>query len=283
MAAPDSCAWCETPLVSAERAPGGLRCDRCGAVTTDPWPTDAELDAAYAGAYRPDSGRFSGPGDAVLRRLRTLPAARIDRLAPPGPVLDVGAGEGWLVDALRARGRDAIGVERGDDLVRGAYAAVVFWHSLEHLRRPGAALRHAATTLLAPGGLLVVAIPNPASLQARLFEDRWLALDPPRHLVHVPQATLVETLERLGLTVEHRGGVRGGQVAFGWLHGLVKTLPPHADLYDAIRRPQARQAPAPHRARTLATAAALAPLALVAATAEVTARRSGTSYLEARR
>jgi len=302
---PHACAWCEAPLpASAAAVPGGLRCPRCAAVTTDPWPDDAELDAAYATAYRPEGGRFGGPGDALLARTRALPARRVDRLAPPGPVLDVGSGEGWLVEALRRRGRDARGLERADgDLLdhhgpegaaragagagagaaAGGYAAVVFWHSLEHLRRPGAALAHAAR-LLAPGGLLVVALPDPSSVQARLFGERWLALDPPRHLVHVPARTLTARLADLGLRVETTSGLRGGQVAFGWLHGLVGALPGHPDLYAAIRRPEARVDPLTPRERalTLAAGTALAPVALAAAAAEAAARRAGTTYVEAR-
>ena len=283
---PHACAWCEAPLpADATRAPGGVRCPSCAAVTTDPWPTDAELDAAYEVFYRPQGGRFSGPGDEILRRTRALPARRIDRLAPAGPVLDVGAGEGWLVDALRARGRDAVGLERGDDdllALDARFAAIVFWHSLEHLRRPGAALAHAAR-LLVPGGLLVIAVPDAASVQARRFGDRWLHLDPPRHLVHIPRPTLLRTLRELGLRVETVGGLRGGQVVFGWLHGLVGTLPGHPDLYDAVRRPAARSRPigAGARAGILAAGAALAPVAVVAAGAESVLGRAGTSYVEA--
>ncbi len=78
--------------------------------------------------------------------------SRIDAIAPPGPVLDVGAGDGTLVDALRARGREAIGLERNplrpdfrEETARGArgrreWAAVIFWHSLEHLPEPGEAI-----------------------------------------------------------------------------------------------------------------------------------------------
>lgn len=286
-ARPSLCAWCETPLpATAPSVPGGLRCARCDAVTTSPWPTDAELDAAYATHYRPDEGRFSGPGDAVLKRLRQLPAARIDRRAPPGPILDVGAGDGWLVEALQRRGRTAVAFEREDgDLLdhRGTYAAVVFWHSLEHLRRPGAALAHAATHLLRPGGLVVIAIPNPASLQARLFKDRWLALDPPRHLVHVPRRTLTTTLERHGLTVERTSATRGGQVLFGWLHGVVKTLPRHPDLYDAIRRPDAQQRRVANRPAVLTAGAVAAPLALAGTAIEVASANAGTTYVEARK
>ena len=60
---------------------------------------------------RPGAGSSSG-FDALLARSRGLLAARIDGIAPPGPVLDVGAGDGTLVDALRARGRETTGIER---------------------------------------------------------------------------------------------------------------------------------------------------------------------------
>lgn len=261
---------------------------------TDPWPSKAELEAAYAGWYRPDSGRFSGLGDAILRRTRGRLARRLNRIAPPGGVLDVGAGDGALLDALTACGRRALGVERevarpnvrAGDLgdVGGVWAAIVFWHSLEHLPEPGMELERAAA-LLAPGGVLVIAVPNADSLQARLFGDRWLALDLPRHLVHLPAAALLERLRALGLRRERLSYWRGGQVAFGWLHGLVALLPGHPDLYDAIRRPEARRAEPSPAGRTFVLAAGvlLSPLALAAAAAEVAARRGGTVYVECRR
>jgi SAM-dependent methyltransferase len=289
------CAWCGALLdAGAKSAPGGLACPRCGAVTTSPVPTDAELESAYESWYRPDSGRFSGPGDRLLRRSRATLAARLDRIAPPGPVLDVGSGDGTLLEALRARRREALGVERdahADGVIAAdvreldrRFAAIVFWHSLEHLRVAGAVLDHAAG-LLDPGGVLVIAIPNPASLQARAFGGRWLALDLPRHLVHVPAPAVIGRLRSLGLEVERTSHVRGGQVAFGWLAGLVGSMPSHPDLYDAIRRAEARQRPISNgrRIATLGAAALLAPVAVAATGVEVAARRGGTLYVEARR
>src|SRR4051812_30063460 len=109
---PANCAWCGASLgATATRLGGRRRCPSCGAATTDPWPKPAELDRAYA-RYRPESGRFSWFGDALLGRTRARLAERIDRLAPPGRVLDVGAGDGALVDGLCARGREALGLER---------------------------------------------------------------------------------------------------------------------------------------------------------------------------
>jgi SAM-dependent methyltransferase len=290
---PVACPWCEAPLSSGrERVAGLLRCPRCGALITTPWPDDAELDGAYGDWYRPVSGRFSGPLDALLRRSRGRLARRVDALAPPGPVLDVGSGDGALLDALEAAGREAVGLERHSTRanvreaeiteVSGRFAAVVFWHSLEHLRAPGAAVRHAAG-LLAEGGLLIVALPNADSLQARMFGERWLALDLPRHLVHLPAATLVRGVEAAGLAVARVSHWRGGQALFGVLHGLVGRLPGRPDLYDAIRRPAARRAPLGpgRRARTVVAAVLLLPAALVLWGVEIALRRGGSVYLEA--
>jgi SAM-dependent methyltransferase len=291
---PSSCAWCNALLDrSAARLAGRTRCASCGAATTDPWPTGDELERAYAG-YRPASGRFSGVGDRVLRVTRARLANRIDRLAPSGPVLDVGAGDGTLLDALRSRGRDGLGLERDprrDDVresdvteLEENWSAIVFWHSLEHLPAPGQAIDHAARHLR-PGGALFVALPNTASLQANVFGDRWFHLDLPRHLVHLSGETLTERVRSLGLEVTRVSHWRGGQALFGWLHGLVGTLPGRLDLYDAIRRPEARSRPLPphRRALTLGAALALFPAAALATAVETAARRGGTVYVEARR
>jgi hypothetical protein len=289
------CAWCGCPLgADAQALAGRTRCVRCGVANTDPWPTDAELDEAYSSWYRPEAGRFSGIGDELLRRTRGLLAKRLDRVAPAGRVLDVGAGDGALLDALAVNGREALGLERhaarpdvreGDlSDIDGTWSAIVFWHSLEHLRNPGEELGRAAG-LLAADGVLAVAIPNADSVQAKLFGDRWLALDLPRHLVHIPARALVARLEELSLRVERVSYWRGGQVLFGWLHGLVALLPGHPDLYDAIRKPEARREPGSEwpRTATLAAGALLAPFAVLGALSEVAAGRGGTVYVEARR
>jgi SAM-dependent methyltransferase len=288
-----ACRWCAAPLLDGEPLPGRIRCRACGVATTDPWPSEEELDQAYAGAYRPAVGRFSGPGDTLLRWTRSSLARRLDRIAPPGAVLDVGSGAGDLLVALRARGRVVLGTERSPAAPAAraaslagageAWAAVVFWHSLEHLPDPSEALAHAAGQLV-PGGVIVVAVPNADSLQARAFGGRWLALDPPRHLVHLTSAALRERLRSLGLRVGRVSYLRGGQVTFGWLDGMVGTLPGHPSLYDAIRRPEARFSPISggRRLAVLLAAVLLLPPALIATTVEVALRRGGTVYVEAR-
>lgn len=289
------CAWCDAPATAlVARGRYRRRCVRCGVASTAPWPTESELAAAYGSWYRPATGRFGPVGDRILRASRSTLVRRITREAPLGPVLDIGAGDGTLTDAIRASGRDAIGLDRYTERpdfdrrepleVDGEWAAIVLWHSLEHLPRAGAVIDHLATCL-APGGLIFVAMPNAGSIQARLFGDRWFALDVPRHLVHVPADALIARLQGAGLAVERIDQVRGGQIVFGWLHGIVGTLPGSPDLYDAIREPAARQRTMTGRERwgTLLAATALLPVALVAAAIEVALKRSGTAYVEARR
>ena len=290
-----TCAWCGAALDGkAVRLRGRTRCAGCGASTTDPRPHEEELREAYATWYRPESGRFAFIGDAVLHRTRGLLARRLDRIAPPGPVLDVGAGEGVLLDALRRRGREAVGLERDSrradvwdeplERLEGEWAAVVFWHSLEHLPEPRDAIREAAR-LLRPGGVVVIAVPNSDSLQARAFGDRWLHLDLPVHLVHLSERALVSRLGSSGFEVERVSRVRGGQIAIGWLDGLVGSLPGGLRLYQSLRRAEARSAPvtAGKRVAALAAGVLLSPVALVASAVEIACRRPGTTYVEARR
>ncbi len=288
-----ACAWCETPFAGSERRLAGrVQCPHCGAATTDPWPTDAELAAAYGDWYRPEGGRrFTFVGDALLSRTRAALAGRVDAIAPPGPVLDVGAGDGTLMDALARRGRSVTGLERASDrpdvldvgieAMEGEWAAIVLWHALEHLPNPAEAIR-AAARLLVPGGVVVIAVPDLAGVQARVFGDDWLHLDLPRHLVHLPSPTLRAGLERAGLRVERESQVRGGQIVVGWVDGLVAKLPGNLDLYQALRRSDAQSHATP-RLASVAAGVALLPVAAAGGALEVLLRRSGTVYLEARR
>ena len=295
-ASPERCAWCGAGLSDGTRLEGRIRCSRCGAATTDPWPDEAGLEAAYGTWYRPDAGaRFHFAGDMLLGRTRGLLASRLDEIAPDGPILDVGAGEGTLLDALHARGRRAVGLERNplrDDFRDqspaevegdGEWAAVVFWHTLEHLPEPRRAV-HEAARLLQPGGVIAIAVPNTDSIQARAFGDRWLHLDIPRHLVHLSTGTLCAGLAEDGFRIERISNLRGGQIVVGWLDGLVGAMPGDLDLYQAMRRPEARVAPMSpgRRAASILAGVVMLPAAAACSVVEVAQRRGGTVYVEAR-
>lgn len=235
-----TCAWCEQPLVGGPlRALGQLRCERCGATTALDWPGDRALARAglpAAPQLRARPQRLCMLGEAARRRVQRRLAARIARVAPPGPVLDVGSGDRMLLDALRATGRLTTGIApapadaeprngvRAADITElgGRYAAIVFWQSLGRLRTPALALDHAAA-LLKPGGLLAIAQPSPARLQTRALGERLVAPGLPRHRVLIPPQALIERLRALGLQVDrvdHLLDVPPGALLRGLLGGL---------------------------------------------------------------
>jgi len=232
-----TCAWCEQPLVPRPlRAFAQLRCEQCGTTNALDWPAEREplraplLPAAPLRA----SQRMCTLGEAARRRARRRLATRIARVAPPGPVLDVGSGDGMLLDALRATGRLTTGIAPGQtggeqragiraaDITElgGRYAAIVFWQSLGRLRAPGLALDHAAA-LLKPGGLLAIAQPRSTRLQARAIGELIVAPGPPRHRALIPSHALTERLRALGLQVESIDHLLDLPTPGGWLQGLL--------------------------------------------------------------
>ena len=82
-----------------------------------------------------------------------------------------------------------------------AYDLAVFQHSLEHTAEPLADLERVGAAL-APGGVVVVTVPNFGGWQARRFRDRWYHLDLPRHRTHFTERGLRLLLERAGLRVQ---------------------------------------------------------------------------------
>ena len=79
-----------------------------------------------------------------------------------------------------------------------AHDVIVLWHNIEHLPDPWACLEQVSQNLN-PGGILVVAAPNPDSLGFRVLGSKWPHVDAPRHLNLIPLKTLVEYLEPLKL------------------------------------------------------------------------------------
>ena len=108
-------------------------------------------------------------------------------------------------------------------LADGPPASVVaMWHVIEHVRQPFELVAVAAERL-EPGGVLVVATPNPGALGFRLLGSRWPHVDAPRHQYLIPARALTEAaaahgLERVALDSDDPGS--RGWNTFGWTHAL---------------------------------------------------------------
>ncbi|MCW2671733.1 MAG: ubiG 1 [Frankiales bacterium] len=213
-----------------------------------PRPTQAAITASYDTA---DGVHETWDVEEEGRRLMWAKrVARVRAYVDSGRVLDIGAGFGDFLHQLTATGNwEVVGTEVSRDAaehartvhhldvrdgqvedtgVCGPFELITLFHVLEHLPSPGGTLRLVAD-LLAPGGHLVMALPNdsPARLgylrgrdrlkrpvvQAlgrpyRSGVDAYFGPPVPRteiHLTHFSRQTLVDFLSRLGFEVVEVG------------------------------------------------------------------------------
>lgn len=218
------------PICDAQRThplyPPLIQCDGCGLVCTDPDVVPAPAVELYdqeyfteRNAYLAQAAAFS----ATFAHILDLTAV----FKPSGRLIDIGCGPGLLLDMARRRGytvqgcdislwatqyarEQGLDVQTGDlHAVRyptGQFDAAVVNHTLEHISDPRAFLTE-VYRILAPTGIIVVGVPNFASLMSQLMRERWAGLLPDQHLWHFTPRTLHKMLRRAGfctarLTIE---------------------------------------------------------------------------------
>lgn len=216
------------------------RCADCGALELTNVPED--LSRFYAQAY------FELPPLEVMRENAVAERYRLDvvrRHVSGGRLIEIGPGDGlFALNAVDA-GFEVAAIEMdpaaaqhlrstvGIDVVESAAPhealaqlapadAIVGWHVIEHLSQPWAMLA-AAAAALRPGGVIVLAAPNPRALGLRVLGGRWPHVDAPRHLVLLPDAAIIERgralgLEPVQLTATDPGGILLNKIA--WRHSL---------------------------------------------------------------
>ena len=244
---------------------------------------------------------------APLRGLAERDRLRfVAHLRPGARVLEVGAGDGKLVAAMRGAGFDARGIDPSPaacaaaaelgvevsnvgvdeaEIAPGSLDAVVIWHALEHFDEPARSLER-VRSWLAPGGGLIVAVPNLASVQARIGGDRWFHQDVPRHRVHLTPTGATALLGRTGFSADRIRHLLIEQNPLGMWQTLLNRLTSERDFaFRALKR-DLSEAGRGSRWRDIAVTAVagplLAPVALVAELAAGLARRGGSIVVEGR-
>jgi SAM-dependent methyltransferase len=207
-----------------------VRCGQCGLLRLHPQPSPEEVGRYYPDNYwfAPDHSAASHLEEAYRRlvlRDHVHFVAQAMAAAPAGTLLDIGCGGGLFLGLMRARGFQVMGLDSAPAAAGIAwhrqqapavcgvlerppfppqsFAAITMFHVLEHVHDPRVYLS-AARQLLAPGGRLVVQVPNAACWQFRLLGRAWNGVDVPRHLYDFRDRDLERLLESCGLQVVRR-------------------------------------------------------------------------------
>lgn len=219
MIAVEHCPVCRQPASGGSFELAGLgltRCPGCGVVhaRTHADPQDVYVDGYHSGrtGFHLDADRE--PFASYVRQVEQRRVAAVRRLVPPpARLLDVGCGTGRFLRAAAGAGYAATGLEPVEGTATAACATgldvrtgvleqapepgtwdvVTAFHVLEHVPDVPAALA-ALHGLLAPGGRLVLEVPNWRSLCRRAAGEQWSLLSPGEHITFFSPATLAGAL-----------------------------------------------------------------------------------------
>ena len=212
------------------------KCPSCGLIYLANVPED--LERYYSVNY------YAIPNLAKLKRIASAERFKIEMIkkyVKTGSLLEVGSAfgvfayqakeAGFSVDCIEMNERcckyltNEIGVNVvHSDLPHKAvesmkkHDVIAMWHVLEHLANPWECLGALADNL-SPGGILIIATPNPQAFQFRILGGHWPHVDAPRHLNLIPENVLTQFLKPFGLelvslTTSDAGG--RGWNRFGW-------------------------------------------------------------------
>lgn len=233
-----TCPWCGSSRLRTrlrtvdliQHKPGTFvldQCRDCSHSFQNPRLTSEGLDFYYRDFY---DGLGAAYAEMLFGRKGSVKRyeASARALLPfgsPRRWLDVGTGHGHFPDVARTVHPDTVfdGLDLGEGVEEGArqgriaeahrglltelaaklegrYDAVSMFHYLEHTTDPRAELT-AARTALAPGGRLIIEVPDPESAMSGILGRWWLPYFQPQHLHLMPLANLRRELEEQGFSV----------------------------------------------------------------------------------
>jgi SAM-dependent methyltransferase len=204
---------------------GIWKCQSCGLGRTEAAAFDpaAYYTAGYFSGQRSDGYADYLGAEPVLRREFARSVEFIRRFRDRGKLLELGCAYGFFLQAVqpyfevsgiervaeaaehaRRSGLNVLcGMADENNMQRGApFDVIVLFDVIEHLPEPQATLalceRH-----LNPGGIVVIATGDFASLLARLTGRHWRLMTPPQHLWFFTRVSLRRMANSVGLSLEY--------------------------------------------------------------------------------
>jgi SAM-dependent methyltransferase len=215
-----------------------LRCASCGSAFVQPRPTEEYLEQFYLTSnsmqdVRADDTSESSACQKVLAAEAAFPNSTVDaeriartcrKLCAGSRFLDIGAGYGFFSRAALEHGFQVTAIEPTDICRQifqqmngfeplagmltdqfaqehaGSFDVILMSQVLEHIRDVDATVEN-LSKLLAPGGLVVIAVPHFGSWLSRAQGKKDMFIAPPEHLNYFSSKGLAALFQRHGFSL----------------------------------------------------------------------------------
>lgn len=205
-----------------------VECNNCNFKFTNPRPSNGVLGDYYkSDDYISHSDTKKGFIATLYHIVRDYTLKRkiklVERYVSRGTILDYGCGTGMFLKVSKKSGWNALGMEPDSGARSIAlnmaldvnsdkstlsvshpnqkFNAITLWHVLEHITDLDETLAFLKSALL-KDGVLIIAVPNYRSLDARTYKEFWAAYDVPRHLYHFDVDSVSKLLLKAGFELE---------------------------------------------------------------------------------
>lgn len=201
-----------------------VECGKCSFQFTNPRPGPSEIGRYYESEeYISHSGKTRGIIGKAYRWVRSitlknklqLVLGATKKTSKEIRLLDIGCGTGEFLWHCKGAGLAVLGLEPSDkarrfakeqyelgvfpeegikELEPSTFDVITMWHVLEHVHNLKGRVEE-VYALLKVGGLVIVAVPNRDSYDAKHYGSDWAAYDLPRHLYHFTRSDIVQLFE----------------------------------------------------------------------------------------
>jgi len=198
-----------------------VSCSNCGFKFTNPRPTKTEISLYYQSddyiSHTNKSNSLTNIAYKIARSFTTkLKVSLVKKYAKSNAVLDFGCGTGYFIHKCAIQGYDCHGLEPDENARKIAerndnikivselselpkdikFSVITLWHVLEHIHDLKGTLIQ-LRKMLEDKGILIVAVPNSGSWDARHYKENWAGYDVPRHLYHFEMDTMLLLMSNL--------------------------------------------------------------------------------------
>lgn len=191
------------------------KCTKCGFIFVDPRPSMDELNHFYSTCYfdsHLNARRMLADKDAAQQRIVHINKLFTGESHIKRVLLDVGSGNSVFVSVACECGYNSSIVELNESMressinaiskwsclgeVNSSFDVVTAWEYLEHVIDPYEELQ-LMYSLLKPGGVLAISMPNKESLSQTSFAG-WDQCKPPEHINYFDSQSLYMVLQKIG-------------------------------------------------------------------------------------